>query len=196
LQLAGESGYPEELDTISLFESGITRIASGRGKKGEVLLDVLTSEDRSRSVTHSKEGETHVYDVAIAPPAVSDPDFVGFDNVKVSFVQSSFLPERLDLTYSNGRAVTFSYSDWVTVEGTQVPQKLEILRTGVETPLAVRVLDYRSAVEELDEATCYLTHYGLPEPEGVRSSSAFWGIAVSGLVLALIVFFGKRRVSQ
>lgn len=106
-------------------------------------------------------------------------------------------PIRIDYSYAETK-VSLVFSEWVKAAGKDVAGKIFLYKPqfagpGIE-PLMTTTITTDEMDVPLDPTTCYLNHYGLPEPAGgTESDMPFWGLIAIGCVIAFGGFLLMRH---
>lgn len=92
------------------------------------------------------------------------------------------------------------FSGWQTVQGMALPSVVEVFSIddkGNAKPADQRdEFDYSQWEVPWDRKEAYLTHYGLPEPEGVQTGWGWWWLVCGGVLLcAAVALIARRRAS-
>ncbi|WP_131818111.1 hypothetical protein [Planctopirus hydrillae] len=92
------------------------------------------------------------------------------------------------------------FSGWQTVQGMALPSLVEVFSIddkGNAKPASQRdEFDYSQWEVPWDRKEAYLTHYGLPEPEGVQTGWGWWWLVCGGVLLcAAVALIARRRAS-
>jgi len=155
-------------------------------------------------------GENDYLVVEIKPDPDSAKVLVKCTYLRFWFDQSGTcpLPKRYDYTMAGKKKIETSvvYSDWKKSANRWLPQKVlpyvpfltdkEWVGDEKKAPTVMFSFDYSEVDKKVDKSRFYLTHYGLPEPEGLERSYHFlyWiGAAVVVLFLFFFILWKKTK---
>lgn len=149
-------------------------------------------------VAVEEKGEATAYTLEFKKGHHTDPP--KYSMIRLHFAKSGLAPPvQIDFTFPDRKLSRVS-RDWTKVGGKEVPTKNlfyspEFVSPGM-TPSDTETFDYSNFEAPFDTATCYLSHYGLPEPSGVSPSGRTWWILTGvGVILVILGFVMRQRWS-
>jgi hypothetical protein len=189
----------EDGDGMNLFDA--------RGAGGWFIKKILEAPD-SFVVATSRDGEVEAFTLTPKPREDGDrgaetPKVFGvFSQTVMWFNNQQPSPFRIDTTHSvpSKQVVTQTrvLDDWVEVKQVPVPKRVRVYMPGGFTidsePVEVAHFDYSTIDMPVSARECYLSYYGIPEPEGTGGIDYFYIVMAGiGLVLCGVGVYYWRR---
>lgn len=204
LAVAGEPDYEEQLSKIiggvDCFATKITEMPA------HFLPLVLDQVGYSVSATDEmidEIGAATVYTMQFKPGYLTVPPY--YSMIRLHFAKSDLAPAvQIDYRLVNPiRGFSRVFRDWTKAGGggqdvpaTDLNYTPELPLPGLE-PYGKALFDYANFDAPFDTATCYLSHYGIPEPAQVgKSGWGWWWILIGvGVALVIVGFVMRQRLA-
>lgn len=205
LVLNSEEGYARALMSLNgtnTFASfGLVRLVGPTYGTTNTSLAAVLADPANYDVTGlAPDGGQTRLEIAVDPQFQPDDPMrpskfvVGFNSDHIATLVV-VIPEAPGGAYTE----TYSFDDFHRVGTTELPGSI-VLKSDLVPPdeepfreTTTIKFDYSQFDAPFDTDRCYLTYYGLPEPDGVRQSTWPWYAAGAGLVLVAAWLLRKRK---
>lgn len=198
LAVAGQPNYSLKADDMT---AGVDTFANKLVRTGVQIIPVLLKRSGYSLTAVDDTADVTMFTIEFEPGESDMPDSVAM--ARLHFAKSGLAPPvQLDYDIKDVQRSRI-FVDWKKIGEHDVPARELYFFPGFKAPgedpgepQIVTEFDYSDFEASFDTSTCYLTHYGLPEPSQVQGSNKYWWILVgSGAVLLIGGFIARQRAS-